>query len=81
MNLKRANSHRDGVLVTIFVTVTMFDVANLESANAHKHGGCPNHDPRIVIAFEVADPQQASHHKTGACPPPLRPQGGGERSE
>ena len=34
-----------GVLITILVTVTIFDVANPESANAHKDGGCPDHDP------------------------------------
>ena len=29
-----------GVLITILLTVNIFDVANLESANTHKDGGC-----------------------------------------
>ena len=33
-----------GVLVTILLTVTIFDVANVENANTHKLGGCPTHD-------------------------------------
>ena len=39
-----------------------------KSANGHKDGGCPNHDPRIVIVFDAADPQEATNHKDGACP-------------
>ena len=67
-----------GVLIPILVTVTIFDVANVESANAHKPGGCPTHDPRIVVAFDVADPQTANNHRDGACTPPPRPRGEGK---
>ena len=64
-----------GVLITIVVTVTTFDVAIVESANTHELGGCPNHDPRIVAAVDVADPQTANNHRDGACTPPHRPRG------
>ena len=70
-----------GVLITILVTVTILDVARLESANAHKDGGRPDHDPRVVIVFDVADPQNANNHSAGACPPPPRLQGRGKRFE
>ena len=42
----------------------------LNSANVHKDGGPPYHDPRNVIVFDVADP------KDGACPAPSTPRGG-----
>ena len=63
------------VLITVLVTVTIFDVANAESANAHTECGCPNHDPRTVIVFDVADPQDANNHKDGACPCPPKTTG------
>ena len=34
------------VLIAILVIVAIFDVANLKSANAHKDGGRPDHNPR-----------------------------------
>ena len=38
-DLKSANSHRDGARPNHNPRVSIFDVADLESANAHKHGG------------------------------------------
>ena len=52
-----------GVLITILLAVTIVDVANVEKANPDKLGGCPTHDPRIVVAFDVADPQTANNHR------------------
>ena len=64
------------VLITIVLTVTIFDVPKLKTANANENGGGPNHDPRITIVFDVADPRNANNHKDGACPPTIHTTGG-----
>ena len=69
------------VLIAILVIVAIFDVANLKNSNAHKDGGRPDHDPRIVIVSDVADPPMPAITRMAHCPPPHTPQGGGERSE
>ena len=66
-----------GVLMIILVNVTIFDVAKLESANAQKDGGCPNHDAQVVIVFDVADPKTPTITRLVHVPPTTQTTGEG----